>query len=123
MINVIVVVSSLGLIGLILWWFFGKKKVTVAKATVLKNVQTAEIIVNGGYLPKVIELQAGMPAELVFIRKDPSSCLEEVVLPDFGVKATLPLNKKHTIKIESAKPGRYKYACGMNMFYGEIDVK
>ena len=123
MISVVIIVFSLGLIGLILRWFFGKKKVTLTKATVLKNKQTVEIIVNGGYLPKVVELQAGIPTELVFIRKDPSNCLEEVVLPDFGIKATLPLNKEHTIKIDAAKPGRYKYACGMNMFYGEIDVK
>ena len=121
--NIIVLFSSLALIALIIWWFLGKKKSTVTKATVLKDKQTVEIVADGGYKPRIVELQVGVPAELVFTRKDPSNCLEEVVLPDFGVKATLPVNKKHIVKIQPDKPGRYTYACGMNMFFGEIDVK
>ena len=123
MINFVILITSVVLIGLILWWFLGKNKSTIVKASVSKDKQTVEITADGGYKPRVVELKAGVPAELVFTRKDPSSCLEEVVLPDFGVKATLPVNKKYIVKIQPNKPGRYTYACGMNMFFGEIDVK
>ncbi len=50
------------------------------------------ITVDGGYSPDVIQVKRGQPVTLQFLRRDPSSCLEEVVLPDFGVRERLPLN-------------------------------
>jgi len=123
MTEIIVVLSSLVLIGLIVWWFFMKP---VSNLIVVENdgkQQSVTIVVDGGYTPNRIQLQKGLPAKLVFLRKDGSSCFDEVVLPDFGVSSKLPVNKEHIIEIQPDKAGRYTYSCGMHMFFGEINVK
>jgi len=107
----------------IVWWFFGQRKAAVVVANESHGMQQIEITVDGGYQPQVIQLKAGVPAKLVFHRKDPSSCLEEVLLPDFGVAKSLPVGEKTTVEIKPDKPGQYKYTCGMQMFSGQVVVK
>jgi plastocyanin domain-containing protein len=46
--------------------------------------------------------------------------LEEIVIPDLGVKEFLPLNEEVSIKITPPKVGLYDIHCGMNMFHGTI---
>lgn len=120
---IIVSIVAAALIGLIVWWFFGKRTVTASQARQESGKQVAEITVDGGYSPSVIELKAGVPAELVFNRKDPSACFNEVILPDFGEKASLPVDQSYTLKINPEKPGEYSYSCGMHMFFGKVVVK
>ena len=85
--------------------------------------ENVEIIVEGGYTPEVISLQLGKPATITFLRKDPSSCLEEVVLSDFKIRKFLPLNEKVSIAVTPTKTGEYTFSCGMNMYHGKIVVK
>lgn len=119
----LVVLTSMTLIGLIVWWFFMKPDTEIVAAEVKGNQQTINIIVSGGYTPKKILLRKDVPAKLVFTRKDTSSCLEELILPDFGVQRKLPVNQDVTIDIKPDKTGRYTYSCGMHMFFGEVFVK
>lgn len=121
--KLIVLIAALGLIGLIIWWFFGKHGAEAVAATLADNQQSVEITVDGGYTPNVVTLKQGVPAKLIFLRKDPSSCLEEVVMPDFGISSKLPINKPRTVEINPSKTGEFKYACGMNMFFGKVVVK
>lgn len=121
--KIIVLIGCILLIGLIVWWFFGKRENKSASAHIEGDTQTVEVVVNGGYSPSVITLQKNIPAEIVFTRKDPSSCLEEVILPDFGIREKLPLNKPYVIKVNPDKSGEYTYSCGMNMFFGKVEVK
>lgn len=121
--NIVVLAIAAIAIGLIVWWFFGKRHTETVTAKRQGDKQVAEIIVDGGYKPGVIELEKGVPAELVFIRKDKSACFEEVVLPDFGVNTHLPTDKPYTVTITPDKAGEYTYACGMNMFFGKVVVK
>ncbi len=101
------------------YWFFlmrEEKEVTITSDSV-------DIIVDGGYQPEVISIPVGKTTKLNFTRKDPNSCLEEVVLGDFKVRKTLPLNQTVSISITPKKTGEYIYSCGMNMFHGKIIVK
>lgn len=99
------------------WFFFGRRARPVAAA---KNEIT--IIVDGGYTPDTIELQRGVRARITFVRKDPSSCLEEVVLSEFGIRKFLPLGQPVTIELDPHDAGRFGFSCGMNMYHGAIIV-
>lgn len=121
--ELLVLLGSAGLIGLIIWWFFMKPDTEIVVAEIKDGLQTIHIVASGGYTPHKIQLQQGIPAKLVFTRKDTSSCLEEIVLPDFGVQRKLPVDKDVTIEVKPIKTGRFTYSCGMHMFFGEVIVK
>lgn len=123
MVQIISISVSLAAIAFIVWWFFGQHEADAKLAEEVNGVQVVEIIVDGGYQPRTVQLKAGVPAKLVFNRKDPSSCLEEVLFPDFGVAQMLTLGKKTEITIDPSKAGEYKYTCGMQMFSGKVVVK
>ncbi len=116
--KILVAIASLVGISFVYWFFLMKKE----EAALVVNSTTVDIIVKGGYSPEVISIPKGKTTTLNFIRRDPSSCLEEVVLPDFKIRKYLALNKKTPISITPEKEGEYKISCGMNMFHGKIIV-
>ncbi len=101
------------------FWFFLMRKEEEVK--VMGN--TVDILVEGGYKPEVISILKGQTTKINFLRKDPSSCLEEVVLSDFKIRKYLPLNKTVSIEVTPQEAGEYKFECGMNMFHGKVIVK
>ena len=103
--NLLVIISAALLIGLIVWWFFGKRKISETEAIMSGSKQKVEVVVNGGYTPNTVVLKQGVPAELVFDRKDPSGCFSHVVFPDFGINEELPVGEQHTIAIDTSKTG------------------
>jgi plastocyanin domain-containing protein len=117
-----VTAGGLGLIGLELWWFVLSKPKS-RKATTQGSIQEVTITVDGGYEPSQVVVHAGQPVRLNFDRQDPSSCLEEVRFPDFRIAQALPLNQVTAIEFTPDKPGRYEFACGMNMFRGVVEVQ
>ncbi len=117
--KILVTIFSLGGIAFAYWFFLMKKEETA----VMASNNSVDITVEGGYSPNVIAIPNGKPTTINFIRKDPSSCLEEVVLGDFKVRKYLPLNQKVSITITPQKTGEFGYTCGMNMFHGKIVVK
>jgi plastocyanin domain-containing protein len=120
--KVVVTLGGLGLIGAELWWFLLSKPKS-RKASTQGGVQEVTVTVDGGYEPSQIVVQAGQPVRLSFYRKDPSRCLEEVRLPDFHIAQQLGLNQTTPIEFTPDKPGKYEFACGMNMFRGFIEVQ
>jgi plastocyanin domain-containing protein len=117
-----VTAGGLGLIGLELWWFLLSKPKS-RKATAQGGIQEVTVTVDGGYDPSQIVVQAGQPVRLNFYRKDPSSCLEEVRFPDFRIAQELMLNQTTPIEFTPDEPGRYEFTCGMNMFWGVVEVQ
>ena len=114
-----IIVTILGIAGIVFtYWFFLMKK---EEAVEVKD--SVDITVEGGYSPSTISIPKGKTTKLNFFRKDPSSCLEEVVLPEFKIRKFLPLNTNVTLPITPKKSGTYEIVCGMNMFHGKIVVK
>ena len=115
-----IIVAIVGLAGMAFtfWFFLGKrdKEVMVSDSFV-------DIVVEGGYTPEMISIPKGKTTKVNFIRKDPTSCLEEVVLGDFKVRKYLPLNEKVTVELTPQQTGEFTYSCGMNMYHGKIIVK
>lgn len=114
----VIVFSVLG--AIFTYWFFLMKKDEEAVAATGSSM---DIIVKGGYSPEAVSIPKGKTTTLNFIRKDPSPCLEEVVIPDFKIRKYLPLNKKVSISITPQEEGKYEISCGMNMFHGKIIVE
>ncbi|MBF2002111.1 MAG: cupredoxin domain-containing protein [Synechococcales cyanobacterium M58_A2018_015] len=111
----------IALIGLELWWFLGSQPQS-QQARSQQGIQELDIIVDGGYEPSRIVVQAGQPVRLYFLRRDPSSCLEQVLIPDFQIAEALPLNQRTAVEFTPKRPGNYPFTCGMNMFRGVIQV-
>lgn len=114
-----IIVAGLGLLGVgFTYWFFLMKKNKVTAVT-----DKVEIVVQGGYSPEVISIPKNKKTVVTFIRRDPSSCLEEVVMPDFKIRKSLPLNQPVTLELTPPRAGEFNYTCGMGMFHGKIIVK
>lgn len=108
-----------GIVGIIFtYWFFLLKKDEIVEVD-----NSVDILVKGGYSPDTIQITKGKKTQINFLRKDPSTCLEEVVLSDFKIRKYLPINQKVSILIKPEKAGIYNFVCGMNMFHGKIIVK
>jgi len=83
------------------WYFFiaGRGVTTTSASSVDSSRLTfggdampeATITVHGGYYPRTVLAKAGQPVHLVFDRQESSSCSEEVVFADFGIRKFLPL--------------------------------
>lgn len=116
-----VTLGGLALIGLELWWFLLSK--TPAQQASYQGLQEVTITVDGGYEPSRIVVNAGQPVRLNFLRRDPSSCLETVALPDFQITRDLALNHVTSVEFTPHKPGEYLFRCGMNMFWGVVEVR
>lgn len=121
--TILVTVICLVLIGFIAWWFFGNHAEEGKRAQQKAGYQEIEVEVMGGYTPGTIILKKDVPARIVFNRKDPSSCLDQVVFPDFGVHADLPMNDRYVVEITPHEKGEFGFACGMNMMHGQMIVE
>lgn len=120
--KIFVTLGGFGLIGAELWWFlFSQSKSQTAMTN--QGIQELEIVVDGGYTPNRIRVNSGEPVRLNFLRKDPSSCLEKVLLPDFHKALDLQLNQTTSVEFTPTKPGEYTFHCGMNMFRGVVEVQ
>lgn len=114
-----ILVAIFSIVGMVLtYWFFLMKKEEVVSIS-----DAVDIIVEGGYSPSTISIPQGKTTKISFLRRDPSSCLEEVILGDFKIRKFLPLNQKVTIEIKPEKTGEFRFECGMNMFHGKIIVR
>lgn len=123
MIKLFVFAIGVSLIGFIVWWFFGQHEISTKIADIVDHEQNIDIIVQGGYSPEIVELKVGIPATLNFTRTDPSTCLNRVVFPDFGINQELPINKTKSVVIDTSNTGEYRWVCGMDMFHGKVVVK
>ena len=103
-------------------YFFAKRTVSMTATSGTGGAQQATITVLGGYTPSAITVRAGSPVLLVFDRQETSSCSEEVVFPDFGVRKFLPAHQQTAVQFTPTTPGSYGFTCGMGMLRGTLTV-
>jgi plastocyanin len=75
---------------------------------------------SGSYNPNVIQLKAGVPAEITFGQG--SSCAAVIQSSDLNFQVDTSAGAK-TVKLQALKPGTYNFACSMNMVQGQIVVQ
>jgi plastocyanin domain-containing protein len=111
--------AGLVLAGLIVWWFWlSKPKSQRVTSGVI------EVVVEGGvYTPARIEVAAGKPVTLRFLRKDPSPCAEKVLFDELGIAADLPIGQPVELTITPNKAGEYAFTCQMQMYRGTLVAK
>ena len=73
------ILVAVALTAFIVWFFFAPRK--AHKAQVSQGMQTAHVVVRGGYEPSLIEVKAGTPIVLDFDRKESGECSSHVVFP------------------------------------------
>jgi plastocyanin domain-containing protein len=125
-----VVLGGLTLVGAELWWFLGRKQ-QQQRASQSNGVQEVLITVDGGYHPDRVVVAVDTPVRLSFHRLDRNSCLDELLIPDFGISTRLPVdlaasalpNRITTVEFTPNRVGEYPFTCGMRMFRGVIEVR
>ncbi|MEO7041457.1 MAG: cupredoxin domain-containing protein [Gemmatimonadaceae bacterium] len=117
----LVIAAGAGIVTWVYWYFFGAARGTAtARAAESGGAPEITIIVKGGYDPSQIRVKSGQPVRLTFDRQETSSCSEEIVFPDFGVKRFLPPFEKTTIELTPPRAGKYGFMCGMSMLHGSL---
>ena len=86
------------------------------------GLQTATIVVDGGYHPHRVLAHAGAPLRLVFDRREDGDCTSRVVFPDFEVSADLPAFAVTPVDLPPHDTGHFDFSCGEHMVFGEIDL-
>jgi plastocyanin domain-containing protein len=119
----IVVLGGIAAIAWVNWFFFFARRGSAAAATREGGTQEVTITVQGGYDPAEVHLKKGIPARLVFDRRETSGCSEEVVIPDFGVRKFLPAFQKTTVELKPETAGSFEFTCGMSMLRGKLVVE
>ena len=107
------VVAGAAMLAFLSVFFFGKRSAVEAESRIT-------IVVDGGYSPDLIVARRGVPLTLIFDRRDTGPCTDEIVLPDFGIRRSLPTGRRTAITIVPRSVGEYEFSCGMNMLHGRI---
>jgi len=117
----IVIAAGAAIIAWVYWYFFVAPRAAVSiPSGDSAGLPEITITVKGGYDPAQIRVKSGQPVRLTFDRQETSSCSEEIVFPDFGVKKFLPAFEKTTIELTPPRPGKYGFMCGMSMLHGSL---
>lgn len=120
--KLIVLLGGLAAIAWINWYFFvAGRRVAVASGGALQQI---DVIVAGGYDPAAIRIAYGRPARLTFDRRETSSCSEELVIPELGIRRFLPAHQRTAIDVPATLArGTHEFTCGMGMLRGKLIVE
>ena len=119
----IVPVAAATAIAWVNWWFLLARRPAANASVGAGGAQEVTIRVQASYEPAEVRLKRGVPARLIFDRRETSGCSEEVVIPDFGIRQFLPAFRKTTIELTPKEAGTFEFTCGMSMLHGRLVVE
>ena len=82
-------------------------------------VIAVEVTVDG-FVPRRAFAPRGVPVTLVITRRTDETCATDVVIAGRAEKWDLPLGRAVRIEVAEGVRDTLRYACGMNMFHGEV---
>jgi plastocyanin domain-containing protein len=121
--DVVVIAGAVAAIAWVNWYFFFAERASGSAVVTSAGTQEIGITVKGGYTPAEIHVKEGVPLRLVFDRQETSSCSEELVIGDLGVRKFLPPFQKTVIELTPTNTGRFDFTCGMGMLHGTLVVE
>lgn len=80
------------------------------------------IHVEGAYHPDTVHVASGR-VRLTFFRNETSSCTNEIVIPEFGVRSALAAFDTTVVEFEARRKGSFMFSCGMDMLHGVLIVE
>ena len=83
MLNLFVSIIVLGMIAFILFWFFKNRKKMLREPNKRMAIRKSVWKSWEDILQKPLSSKKSQPARIIFDRKDPSPCLDQIVFPDF----------------------------------------
>lgn len=104
------------------WPIFRSSWIPRARRT-KDGTQEARIVVQHGYRPSRIELEAGVPTTLRFDRREDDACSEMLVSELWPSQHRLVPHGETEIRFTPERPGRYAFTCGMGRYSGELIVR
>ncbi len=119
--TILVNLLGLALSGWIVWYFWLSSNAGT-HAEMSGGIQSALVVVKGGYTPDTIVVERGRPVRLIFRREESALCSERVVIPGFDRSAILPEGEEVPVEFLPAQKGEYPFACQMGMLRGRIVV-
>jgi plastocyanin domain-containing protein len=121
--DLLVIAAGIAAIAWVNWYFFLAERKAVQAVARDGGVQEVAITVKGGYDPATVRVRHGQPVRLIFDRQETSSCSEEVVVGDFGIRKSLPAFKRTAVEFTPREAGTYDFSCGMGMLHGKLIVE
>ena len=86
------------------------------------GTQEVRVVVDRGYAPSRIDLEAGVPTTLRFERREDDPCTEMLVSELWPSAHRLVAHGETPIRFTPERPGRFVFTCGMGMYSGELVV-
>ena len=117
--TILINLLGLGLIGLIIWWFWLSESRPAKAAT---HTELTVLVDGGVYAPDRIEVPAGQPLRLSFVRKDASPCAAQVLFTDLDLSFDLALDQATEVRLPALAPGDHAFTCQMGMYRGLLKV-
>jgi Cu+-exporting ATPase len=119
--QLIVTAGGAAVIAVLVRFFFRPR--SASDAVERGGVQELRITVSGGYRPDIVRAQTGTPLRIVFDRQEDGECSSKVVFADLALSRYLAPFAEPTVEFTPTRPGRYEFACGMNMLHGTLLVE
>lgn len=110
-----------GLAASALWWFLGRTRPKVT-TTARPLLQEVFVEVESGYQPQCVVLVRGVATKLRFLRAENASASEEIVLPHWQIRRTLPAFKTTTIDLQPDDIGEFSFHSGNGSLRGVLVV-
>lgn len=102
---------------------WASKPASVTAKSSAGSTQKATVVIDGGYTPAKLNVKAGKPVQLTFVRKNTDGCGDVVQFPALKLKRKLEKGQQTTITFTPKKSGQLRFTCGMEMYKGQLVVR